>query len=166
MGERDVAVSRRSGVPMPKVRVVGGSEFFSIQIGNDWEGLPRPSDMWVKPRMPVQVGTRGRHPGPSFNFQFNGDDSSVFFNLDLDSLMIRMRKEGDAGGIEIFKGDPRSRNRVFQFDGNAMRPSLDSALRGQERKISKLDSLMKEMEKRERQHERNQKKEESPVPQR
>jgi hypothetical protein len=166
MGEREVAVRHRSGVPIPQVRVVGGSEFFSIQIGNDWEGLPRPSEMWVKPRMPVQVGTRGRHPGPSFNFQFNGDDSSVFFNLDLDSLMIRMRKEGDAGGIEIFKGDRRSRNRVFQLDGREMQPSLDSASRGQKRKISKLDSLMKEMEKRERQQERNQEEEDSPRPQR
>jgi hypothetical protein len=164
MGERDVAVSRRSGVPMPQVRVVGGSEFFSIHIDNDWESLPKPSDMWVKPRMPMQVGTRGRNPGPSFNFQFNGDDSSVFLNLDLDSLMTRMRKEGESGGIEIFKGAPRSRNRVFQFDGRAMRPFLDSALPGQKRKTSKLDSLMKEMEKRERQHERTQKKEDTPDP--
>jgi hypothetical protein len=150
---------------MPQVRVVGGSEFFSIQIGNDWEGLPRPSDIWVKPRMPVQAGTRGRHPGPSFNFQINGDDSSVFFNLDLDSLMIRMRKEGDAGAIEIFKGDPRSRNRVFQLDGRETQPFPESASPGQKRKTSKLDSLMKEMEKREQRRERNQEQEDSPGPQ-
>jgi hypothetical protein len=165
MGEKEVAVRHRSGVPMPQVRVVGGSEFFSIQIGNDWEGLPRPSDIWVKPRMPVQAGTRGRHPGPSFNFQINGDDSSVFFNLDLDSLMIRMRKEGDAGAIEIFKGDPRSRNRVFQLDGRETQPFPESASPGQKRKTSKLDSLMKEMEKREQRRERNQEQEDSPGPQ-
>jgi len=79
--------------------------------------------------------------------QLGGDDSSFFFNLDMDSITVRMGKSGNGGGFEVFKGDPRSRSRAVQ---------------GKERKMSKLDSLMNEMDKRERQRERVQKEKQLP----
>ena len=83
--------------------------------------------------------------------QLGGDDSSFFFNLDMDSITIRMGKSVNGGGFEVFKGDPRSRGRAVQ---------------GKERKMSKLDSLMNEMDKREHQRERVQKEKQLPEPRR
>ena len=151
MAERDVATSQRYKVVAPHVRVYGDSESFSIQVGTGWEAMPpMPMDPWVRPRMAEQVGRRGRGPGSGFNMQFGGDDSSFFFNLDLDSLMVRMGKVGEGGAIEVFKGDPRASNRIFQFDERGLQQFLDSAYQGKRHKISKLDSLMNEMDKRER----------------
>jgi hypothetical protein len=109
-----------------------------------------PMEPWVRPRMSEQVGTGRRKPSSGFNVQFGGDDSSFFFNLDMDSLMVRMGKAGEGGGIEVFKGDPKMRNRVFQFDEQGFQQFLDSAFQGKKHKMSKLDSLMNEMDKRER----------------
>jgi len=100
--------------------------------------------------MTEQVGRGRPRPGSGFNMQFGGDDSSFFFNLDLDSLMVRLGKAGDEGGFEVFKGDPRMGNRVFQFDERGLQQFLDSAFQGKKRKMSALDSLMNEMDKRER----------------
>ncbi|MGA3243375.1 MAG: hypothetical protein ABSE41_02055 [Bacteroidota bacterium] len=151
MAEREMAVSQRYKMPAPRVRVSGDSESFSIQVSTGWEGMPSmPMEPWVRPRMSEQVGTGRRKPSSGFNVQFGGDDSSFFFNLDMDSLMVRMGKAGEGGGIEVFKGDPKMRNRVFQFDEQGFQQFLDSAFQGKKHKMSKLDSLMNEMDKRER----------------
>jgi hypothetical protein len=151
MAEREMAVSQQYRVPAPRVRVSGDSESFSIQVSTGWEGVPSmPMEPWVRPRMSEQVGTGRRQPRGGFNVQFGGDDSSFFFNLDMDSLMVRMGKAGNGGGIEVFKGDPRMGNRVFQFDERGLQQFLDSAFQGKKRKMSALDSLMNEMDKRER----------------
>lgn len=167
MADREIAVSQQYRVPAPRVRVYGDSESFSIQVGTGWEAIPSMSmDPWVRPRMSEQVGGRRRQSGGVFNMHFGGDDSSFFFNLDMDSLMVRMGKAGDGGGIEVFKGDPRMRNRVLQFNERGFQQFLDSAFQGKKRKMSKLDSLMNEMDKRERQRERMQKEKELPEPRR
>ena len=151
MAEREMAVSQHFRAPAPRVRVSGDSESFSIQVSTGWEGIPSmPMERWVRPRMAEQVGTGRRKPNSGFNVQFGGDDSSFFFNLDIDSLMVRMGKAGEGGGIEVFKGDPKMRNRMFQFDEQGFQQFLDSAFQGKKHKISKLDSLMNEMDRRER----------------
>jgi len=151
MAGREMAVSQHYRVPAPRVKVSGDSESFSIQVSTGWEGLPpMTTEPWVRPRMAVQAGRSRTQPRGGFNVQFGGDDSSLFFNLDLDSLMVRMGKPGEGRGVEVFKGDPRMRNRVFQFDEDKLQQFLDSAFQGKQRKMSKLDSLMNEMDKRER----------------
>jgi hypothetical protein len=151
MAEREMGVHQQYRVPAPRVRVSGDSESFSIQVSTGWEGMPpMPMEPWVRPRMSEQVGTGRRQPRGAFNVQIGGDDSSFFFNLDMDSLMVRMGKVGEGGGIEVFKGDPKTRNRVFRFDERGLQQFLDSAFQGNKRKMSKLDSLMNEMDKRER----------------
>ena len=151
MAEREMAVSGHFRAPVPRVRVSGDSDSFSIQVSTGWEGVPSmPMEPWVRPRMAEQVGTGRRKPSSGFNMRFGGDDSSFFFNLDIDSLMVRMGKAGEGGGIEVFKGDPKMRNRMFQFDEQGFQQFLDSAFQGKKHKISKLDSLMNEMDKRER----------------
>ncbi len=163
MAEREMSVNRPYPVPAPRVRVSGDSESFSIQVNTGWGGVPSvPMEPWIRPRMTEQVGGGRHQPSSGFNIQFGGDDSSFFFNLDMDSLMVRMGKAGEGRGIEIFKGDPRARNRVFQMDERGLQQFLDSALKGKKRKMSKLDSLMNEMDKRERQ--RLQKEKELPDP--
>lgn len=155
--EREVALRQRLNVQVPQVRVVGDSDFFSIQIGNNWEGMPAlPRETWVKPRMPVPVEFHRRQGGQLFNFQFSGPDSSFNFGFELDSLLIQMQQESGGAGFEIFNGDPQSRNGVFRFDFGRMKQMIDSAVVANKRPRSKLDSLMLEMEKRERLREQNQ----------
>ncbi|MCX6133599.1 MAG: hypothetical protein NTU47_07280 [Ignavibacteriales bacterium] len=152
MAEREMAVSMQQRPPAPHVRISGDSDSFSIQVSTGWEGMPAmPRDPWVRPRMSEQVGRHGQQPGAGFNMQLGGDDSSFFFNLDMDSIAVRIGKSVNGGGFEVFKGDPRSRGRAVQ---------------GKERKMSKLDSLMNEMDKRERQRERLQKEKQLPEPRR
>ena len=151
MAERDMAMNRRSRVAVPHVRVSGDSESLTIQVSSGWEGMPSmPMDPWVRPRMATQVGRRAPQPPNLFDMRMSGDDSSFFFNFDLDSLMIHLGKEGNGGAIEVFKGDPRARSRVIHFDERGLQQFLDSAYQGRKHKISKLDSLMNEMDKRER----------------
>jgi len=148
MAEREIAVSLQQRAPAPHVRISGDSESFSIQVSTRWEGMPAmPRDPWVRPRMSEQAGRHSQQPDAGFDMQLGGDDSSFFFNLDMDSITVRMGKSGNGGGFEVFKGDPRSRSRAVQ---------------GKERKMSKLDSLMNEMDKRERQRERVQKEKQLP----
>lgn len=150
IAEREGNITQVHEFPSPKVRVFGDSEVFSIQIGSGWEGLRNPeSEMWVKPRIPVSSGMRRRPAVPTIDFSFSSEDSSFFFNLDLDSLMIRLGKDENGAGLQFFKGDPRLRNRVWQSDPRLIRRITDSAALAKKKQWSKLDSLMKEMEKRE-----------------
>lgn len=162
IAEHDVAARQHFDIRVPQVRVVGDSQFFSIQIGTGWDGMPDlPREMWVKPRPPVSVGLPGRPRGQLFNFQFNGEDSSFFFNIDLDSIMIRMRNEGAAAGIEFFKVDPRLRDRGFPSKIGRIPQMSDSAFVAKKRAWSKLDSLMREMEKREKRRNQTKKNDDS-----
>jgi hypothetical protein len=156
IGEQDVSMRRHFSVPVPNVRVFGDSRVFSIQIGNNWEGMPSPPhETWVKPRMPARPGFPDHPRGQFFNFEFGGDDSSLFFNMD--SLMIKMTQEGGLPGIEVFKGDPRARNRMFRYDVGRLKQMIDSVVATQRRPHSKLDSLMREMEKLELRRQRDRK---------
>jgi hypothetical protein len=149
IAERENNAGQAYSFPAPKVRVFGDSEAFSIQIGSGWDGFRNPEpEMWVKPRIPIPGGIRRRPSAQSFDFHFSGEDSSFFFNIDLDSLMIRMEKDGGGVGLEFFKGDPRMRSRVFQFEPGRGNKVMDSAMLAKKKQWSKLDSLMREMEKR------------------
>ncbi len=154
IAEREGHVAQARESPSPKIRVFGDSEVFSIQIGSGWEGFRNPeTELWVKPRVPAPSRMRRRPPAPSINFHFNSDDSSFFFNIDLDSLMIRLGKDENGAGVEFFKGDPQRRSRIMQFDPRKMNRITDSAVLAKKKQWSKLDSLMREMEKRELQRE-------------
>ena len=63
--------------------------------------------------------------------------------------MIRLEKDASGAGLEFFKADPRLRNRVFEVNTGRMRHVTDSAVLAKKKQWSKLDSLMREMEKRE-----------------
>jgi hypothetical protein len=166
MTDREMAMNEQINTPRPKVRVHAEEGSFTIQIGSGWEGMPpTPPETWVRPRMPIQVGSAGsRSRNESFDLPFVVDDSSVFFNLDMDSLMILLQKEGEAGAAAFFKGDPRSGGRELRMDPRTMQQYIDKAFQGKKHKISKLDSLMNEMEKRERQRERSEKVKKDPLP--
>ena len=158
IAEREIASRPHVNVSAPHLRFSGDSDFFSIQIGTGWEGEPDiPRDMWVKPRAPRQNGSVGRNRGQPFNFEFNATDTSFEFNIDLDSLMLRMSKDGPAGAFEFFKGDSRLRDRVFKFD-RGLPPGFDGAPSAKKHARSKLDSLMLEMEKQEMMRDQKQKK--------
>jgi len=163
IAEREGTVAQMREFPSSHVRVFGDSEVFSIQIGSGWEGFRNPeTEMWVKPRVPGSSGMRRRPPVPSINFHFSGEDSSFFFNLDLDSLMIRLGKDENGAGLEFFKGDPSLRSRVMQFNPRKTNRVNDSAVLAKKKQWSKLDSLMREMEKRELLKEKEQRDRKSP----
>ena len=150
IAERDVNIAQAREFPSPKVRVFGDSEAFSIQIGSGWEGFRNPEpELWVKPRVPVASGIRRRQPIPTVDFQYSSGDSAFYFNINLDSIMIRLEKDASGAGLEFFKADPRLRNRVFEVNTGRMRHVTDSAVLAKKKQWSKLDSLMREMEKRE-----------------
>jgi hypothetical protein len=109
--------------------------------------------MWVKPRVPMPGKMPRRSTGRSFNFNFSSEDSSFFFNVDLDSLMLQLSRDAEGAGLEFFRGDPRLRNRIYQMTPPQVKRITDSAVLATKKHWSKLDSLMREMEKRELQRE-------------
>jgi hypothetical protein len=149
--EREAAMKKQFYFNMDPIRVLGDSDVLSIEIGTAWEGLqPVPREWMVKP---AARGPRGgpRPPrGPSFNFRFDGNDSSFYFNLDLDSLLIRMQKEGPEAGFEFFKGDPRARDRGVRVRIGGGFFNMDSLARAGSRAHAIVDSLMKLMEEKNR----------------
>ena len=166
MTDRDLAMNEQVNAPHPKVRVHGEGNAFTIQISRGGEGTPPiPPETWVRPRMPIQVGSAGnRSRSERFELPFIVDDSSMFFNFDMDSLMILFQNSGEVGATEFFKGDPRSNGREVRRDPKAVQQYFDKMFQGKKRKISKLDSLMIEMDKRERQRERSAKEKKEPLP--
>lgn len=150
IAERDGNVAQAHEFPSPKVRVFGDSDAFSIQIGSGWEGFRNPEpEMWVKPRVPTASGIRRRPPLPVIDFHFSSGDSAFFFNINVDSLMMQYEKDADGAALEFFKRDQRIRNRVFEMNAGRMKQISDSAVLAKKKQWSKLDSLMREMEKRE-----------------
>lgn len=150
IAEREPVGVQKVRRPSTNVRVFGDSDVFSIQIESNWDGMPDAGpERWIRPRFPRSSGTaRDRRVGGSFQFGFSGNDSSFFFNINLDSLMMQMMKDAQGAGIEFFKGDPRGRQRTVDF--GRMRQMLDSAMLAKKKPSPKLDSLMREMEKRAR----------------
>jgi hypothetical protein len=138
-------------IPMPQIRVTGDSDFISIQIGTAWEEMSAPTpEMWVKPRFPAQFGTTGR---PRMSSRF-GRDSSFYFNfqfnsMDLDSVVDRMMKGGIPPGFESLMGDIRGNEGRQQLNASKLKRVLDSAFLAKKGGRSKLDSLMREMDRRE-----------------
>lgn len=149
--QRDDVARQRVMIPMPQVRVVGGSDFISIQIASEWEEMPMPmSEFWVEPRSPGRFGTAGRSRGLSpfgkdsafyLNFQFN--------DMDLDSMVDRMMKGGIPPGFESMMGGMPGKGNKAQMNANRLKHVIDSAFLAKKGGKSKLDSLMHEMEKRE-----------------
>ena len=150
-GQREDMGRQHVPIPMPQVRVTGGSDFISIEIGSAWEEMSVPMpELWVKPRYPGHFGTTGRPRGPSpfgrdssfyFNFQFN--------SMNLDSVVERMMKGGVPPGFEFLMGDIRGNEGRPQLNAGMLRRALDSAFLAKNGGRSKLDSLMREMDKRE-----------------
>jgi hypothetical protein len=138
-------------IPMPEMRVTGDSDFISIQFGSGWEEMSVPMpDLWVKPRHPGRFGTTGRQRVPS---PFGGD-SSFYFNfrfndIDLDSVVERMMKGGVPPGFEFLMRDIRGNEGRPQMNAGKLKRALDSAFLAKKGGRSKLDSLMREMDKRE-----------------
>ncbi len=149
--QREDVGRQRVMIPIPHVQVVGDSDFISIQFGSGWEEMSVPMpELWVKPRHPGQFGTSGRPRVPSpfgrdssfyFNFQFN--------SLDLDSVVERMTKGGVPPGFEFLMGDIRGNEGRPQMNAGKLKRALDSAFLAKKGGRSKLDSLMREMDKRE-----------------
>ena len=145
--EREAAVKKRFSFTTDPIRVVGDSDVLSIEIGTSWEGLQSPPREWmVKPVARMPRGVPRPPNGPSINLHFGGSDSTFYFNLDLDSLLIRMHNEGPGVGFEFFKGDPRSRDRGMRvrIGGNII--DVDSLARAGGRARAFVDSLVKLME--------------------
>jgi hypothetical protein len=147
--QREEAGHQRSKIPMPRMRVTGDSDFISIQIETTWDEMPAPKpDVWVQPRYPKNFGTTGRPRGPSafvgdsgfsFNFRFN--------DADLDSVVERMMKGGPPPGFEFLMGNARGKAGRPQVDAGKLRRALDSTFLAKKGGRSKLDSLMREMDK-------------------
>jgi len=149
--QRDDVTRQHATISMPQVRVTGDSDFISIQIGTVWEEMSKPTpELWVKPRIPGNFGTTGRPRGPSLLVR----DSSLYFNfqfntMDLDSVVERMMRGGTPPGFESFMGGFRGSEGKPQMNAGRFRRALDSAFMAQKGGRSKLDSLMRQMEKRE-----------------
>lgn len=149
--QRDDMGRQRLAIPMPQVRVTGDSDFISIQIEAAWQEMSVPTpDFWVKPRFPGNFGTTGRSRVPSpiggdssfyFNFQFN--------NMNLDSLVGRMMRGGVPPGFESFMEGYRGNEGRPQMNAEKLKHALDSAFLAKKGGRSKLDSLMREMDRRE-----------------
>lgn len=163
IAEREGMAAQGREFPSQNIRVFGDSEVFSIQIGAGWEGVRRPEpEMWVKPRIPASSGMRRTPPVPSINFHFSGEDSSFFFNIDIDSIMIRMEKDAAGFGLEVLRNDPQLRSRFYQFEQGQRTRVTDSVVLAKRKQWSKLDSLMREMEKRELSKERQKRERKTP----
>ena len=149
--QREDAGRQRVMIPVPHVQVVGDSDFISIQFGSGWEEMSVPMpELWVKPRHPGQFGTTGR---PRVASPFGGD-SSFYFNfqfntMDLDSVVERMMKGGVPPGFEFLMGNTRGNEGRPQMNAGKLKRALDSAFLAKKGGRSKLDSLMREMDKRE-----------------
>lgn len=142
---------QRVTITMPQVRVTGNSDFISIQIENSSEEMSVPMpDFWVKPRFPGHFGTTGRSRVHS---QFGGD-SSFYFNfqfndMNLDSVVERMMRGGIPPGLESLMEGVPEREGGQQIDASKLRRALDSTFLAKKGGRSKLDSLMREMDRRE-----------------
>ena len=136
-------------VDMPALRVTGDSDFFSIQIGHDRdEALPVRGEMWVQPRVrPAKPVTRDMRT-PFFNFRFSDKESSAIFDMEFDSLLIRMQKEGPEAAIEFWLGDPKAHGRALQFRVGESWQHMDSLAKARKRSRAKVDSLIKVMQER------------------
>jgi hypothetical protein len=149
--QREDFARQRVMIPVPHVQVVGDSDFISIQFGSGWDEMSVPMpELWVKPRFPGHFGTSGRQRDMSpfggdssfyFNFQFN--------NMEIDSLVQRMMKGGVPPGFESMMGDIRGNGGRPQMNAGKIKRALDSAFLAKKGGRSKLDSLMREMDKRE-----------------
>jgi hypothetical protein len=149
--QRDDLRRQHVTISVPQMRVTGDSDFISIQMGGGWEemSLPMP-ELWVKPRFPAHFGTTGRPRGQSIF----GRDSSFYFDfqfneMDLDSVVERMMKGGVPPGLEFLMGDIRGNEGRPQMNAGKLKRALDSAFLAKKGGRSKLDSLMREMDKRE-----------------
>ena len=149
--QREEVSRQRVTISMPQVRVTGDSDFISIQIGTSWDEMSVPTpDFWVKPRFPGNFGTTGRSRVSSpfggdssfyFNFQFN--------NMNLDTVVERMMRGGVPPGFESLTGDIQGNEGRPQINAGRLRRALDSTFLTKKGGRSKLDSLMREMDKRE-----------------
>ncbi len=145
--DREAAMKKQFYFNMDPIRVMGDTDVLSIEIGAAWEGLQSaPSEWMVKP-----VVRGSRNPprparGPSFNLRFGGSDSSFYFNLDMDSLLIRMQNEGPEAAFEFFKGDPRFRDHGLRVRIGKDFIAMDSLAKAGGRARAFVDSLMKVMQ--------------------
>jgi hypothetical protein len=151
IAEQHAELGRRSSSMMPNnVRVTGDSDFISIQVGGDWEDVPM-REMMVKPRNAGSYGVAGRTRVQPFG----GDSSSFYFNFrfndfDLDSVVERMMRGGVPPGFESLMGGMPGNTGFSRMNAGKLKRVLDSAILAKKGGRSKLDSLMREMDKQER----------------
>jgi hypothetical protein len=150
--QRDEMGRQRIKIQMPNIRVTGDSDFISIQVdagGNEMD-IPRP-EVWVKRRFQGHFGS-----GVAAGVHASGRDSSFYFNfrfndMELDSVVERMMRGGVPPGFEFLMGDMGPGNGMPHMNAGKLKRALDSAVLTKKGGRSKLDSLMREMDKRERQ---------------
>jgi hypothetical protein len=135
--------------------LTGDSEAFTIEIGRVFEEMPAIArETWIRPRAPIPVTVPGRSRLRPFNFNMNFDerDSSFMISLDLDSIMMRLQKDGPEAAFEFFMGDPNLRSRGLRSQDGKTREQMDSIMKAKKRSRARLDSLIrvKERELRER----------------
>jgi hypothetical protein len=150
--QRDEMGRQRIKIQMPDIRVTGDSDFISIEVGGEREelGIPRP-EVWVKPRFKGQLGSGSRSAS-----HVSGRDSSFYFSfrfndMELDSVVERMMRGGVPPGFEFLMRGIGSDDGMPQMNAGKLRRALDTAVLAKKGGRSKLDSLMREMDKRERQ---------------
>lgn len=151
IAEKEAQADWSTAVPAPGVKVSGDRSVVRIQIRGGWAGVPDPHlERWVRSRYPTKPGAGELPPkAPSLDFEFGVDDSAFLFNLDLDSLMMRMMREGGVAGFQRFRDNREARERFFNMDQDQIKRWMDSSAGlSTAKKSSKLDSLMREMEKR------------------
>jgi hypothetical protein len=155
IAEREASFRKHIMIRTEPLMLTGDSEAFTIEIGRVFEEMPAIArETWIRPRAPIPVTVPGRSRLRPFNFNMNFDerDSSFMISLDLDSIMMRLQKDGPEAAFEFFMGDPNLRSRGLRSQDGKTREQMDSIMKAKKRSRARLDSLIrvKERELRER----------------
>ena len=127
--DRQEIAQSRVRIEQEPVRVMGDPDFISIHIGRDTEEVSAvPRVTWVRPRIPVPTPFGSAPRTRSFNVRYFNDDSMMMYDLQLDSVMVRMMKR--APGVPI---DPEAVEALIEGHRTRMGIPPDQA---------KIDSIM------------------------
>ncbi|MBM4159891.1 MAG: hypothetical protein FJ217_02205 [Ignavibacteria bacterium] len=150
--EREATARRHISIETPPLTVMSDSDAFTIHIRTqEGEVVQFARNEWIRRRVPitVPVARRGRDQIVDFNFNIFGDDTSFEFNVNLDSLVLRMRKDGPEAAFEFFMRDMDHEQRYADSQRGRARVPTDSVMKAKERARARLDSLIRVMQERE-----------------
>ena len=150
--EREVAERRSIGIETLPLTVISDSHAFSIHIrAQNGQVVRFARNEWIRRRTPaaVSVPRGGRDQLLDFNFNIFGDDTAFEFNVNLDSLVLRMRKDGPEAAFEFFMRDMDRQQRFSDLQRGKTRAEMDSVMRAKQRARARLDSLIRVMQERE-----------------